>query len=83
MSESRVRRDLVPPTPTGVAFTQHAPEGRVEWYVDERPCAETPGARGATCLVFQNNVVMRRVYDFPRHWRSLSDEELLAVSWRR
>jgi hypothetical protein len=34
-------------------------------------------------LVFENTKAARRVRDYPRNWRELTDEELYAVSWSR
>ena len=32
-------------------------------------------------LVFESDTSIRRVRSFPENWRSLPDEELLAISW--
>jgi hypothetical protein len=34
-------------------------------------------------LVFENSKVARRVREYPRNWRDLTDEELYALSWLR
>jgi hypothetical protein len=37
--------------------------------------------RGSNTLVFETDGVIRRVRNFPRDWRELSPEALLALSW--
>ena len=39
--------------------------------------------RGRATLVFESEDVVRRVRDYPDHWRDLSDEQLAALSWGR
>lgn len=55
--------------------------GLEEWRVYEYTGA--PQSCGGASLVFENDNVMRRVREFPAHWRELPDEELLQLSWRR
>jgi hypothetical protein len=54
----------------------------VEWLVYELPPRELDRRSGSS-LVFESQDVMRRVRDYPSNWRSLSDEELAAISWSR
>jgi hypothetical protein len=49
------------------------------WRVWLMDCRDVPGARAATCLVFDTGGVMRRVWDPPTHWASLPDDALLAL----
>lgn len=39
--------------------------------------------RSGASLVFESEDAMRRVRDFPADWRSLGDDDLLALSWSR
>ena len=55
----------------------------VSWQVTERECAGAPGGRGRHCLVFDSGEVLRRVWQYPEHWRTLSDLALAELSWRR
>ena len=52
----------------------------VSWLVYEVPAGALE-RRSAASLVFENEAVIRRVHGFPANWRSLGDQELLAVSW--
>jgi hypothetical protein len=38
--------------------------------------------RSGMSLIFASEAAVRRVRDFPSDWMELSDEELLALSWR-
>jgi hypothetical protein len=51
-----------------------------EWLVYELP----PTAfdrRTSPSLVFESDVAVRRIRQYPPGWRSLSDNELFALSW--
>ena len=37
--------------------------------------------RTTPSLIFENEGVIRRVRNYPADWRTLSDEELFALSW--
>lgn len=39
--------------------------------------------RADASLVFESESTMRRVRQYPSIWRTLSDEELFALSWSR
>jgi hypothetical protein len=52
----------------------------VPWWVYELP-ASPLDRRSTPSLVFESEGAMRRVRDYPLDWRSLSDEELVALSW--
>jgi hypothetical protein len=54
----------------------------VEWTVYERSWGEYD-RRSATKLVFESDGVVRIVRGFPAEWYTLSDDELVALSWRR
>jgi hypothetical protein len=49
------------------------------WRVWLMHCQDVPGAPAATCLVFDAGDVVRRVWDPPAHWQSLSDDALLTL----
>lgn len=38
--------------------------------------------RTGTSLIFASEAAVRRVRDFPSDWLTLSDEELLSLSWK-
>ena len=50
------------------------------WQVYER---SLPGydRRSGVSLIFASDSVVRRVRQFPPHWRNLSDDELALLSW--
>jgi hypothetical protein len=50
------------------------------WLVYELPA--TPfDRRNSPSLVFETENTVRRVRDYPADWRSLSDDDLFALSW--
>jgi hypothetical protein len=55
----------------------------VRWYVNEVDARRVPGARGARCLVFVCESVIRRVWRYPSDWRSLDGHGLARLSWSR
>lgn len=61
------------------AFT--ASDG-VAWTVDEYAESAGGGAEDRH-LIFECDGVMRRVRNFPRNWRDLGTDALLALSWLR
>ena len=50
------------------------------WLVYELPPAPFD-RRSTPSLVFESEDTMRRIRSYPANWRTLSDEELFAVSW--
>jgi hypothetical protein len=44
--------------------------------VDSR---NVPGSRGARCLIFDSDGVVRRLWTFPENWELLCDDELFAL----
>ena len=52
----------------------------VSWLVYELP-AMVFDRRDSTSLIFESEGAVRRVWEFPPHWRDFSDDELLALSW--
>jgi hypothetical protein len=53
----------------------HDEEGHL-WRVREVRFADAKPS-----LIFESEVSFRRVRGYPANWRSLSDEELYALSW--
>ena len=51
-----------------------------EWRVYELSAASYD-RRGSNTLVFESDMVVRRVRNFPETWRELSTAELLRLSW--
>lgn len=52
----------------------------VPWLVYELP--STFDRRHAPSLVFESELAVRRVRSYPADWRSFSDAELCALSWK-
>jgi hypothetical protein len=59
---------------------RHLTVDAVPWLVYEFP-AMPFDRRSTPSLIFESETTVRRVRDFPANWRTLSDEELLALSW--
>jgi hypothetical protein len=38
--------------------------------------------RGGRSLIFNSDFAVRRVRNFPANWQDLSEEELMALSWK-
>ena len=53
----------------------------LRWVVREVPAPQFD-RRGGTHLVFDGELVMRRVRVFPPNWLDLTDDELYALSLR-
>jgi len=51
------------------------------WRVTEVDAHGVPGARGESCLIFESDSAIRRVWHYPPSWRDLPSQELLRVSW--
>ena len=49
------------------------------WQIWEADTARIPGARGARCLIFDAQDVIRRVWLVPDDWRAMTDEGLLRL----
>ncbi len=50
-----------------------------EWRVFERDTRRIPGSRGARCLFFDGEGIVRRVWQYPADWQSLPAAALLAL----
>lgn len=62
--------------------TFHSADRRL-WVVHEVSVAASLWVRAPRCLVFQSETAIRRVWDYPIEWPTLSDAELEALSWSR
>jgi hypothetical protein len=62
--------------------TRHLMHDGVEWMVYERSWGDYD-RRSATKLVFESDAAVRVVRSFPAQWYALTDDELVALSWRR
>jgi hypothetical protein len=51
------------------------------WQVSERPFADYDRRHGLS-LIFASDAAVRRVREYPENWFSLSDTELIALSWK-
>jgi hypothetical protein len=51
------------------------------WWVYEDERTEAPFYGPA--LLFKGDHIARRIREYPKHWRELSDEALYALSWSR
>lgn len=52
-----------------------------QWRVSERPFADYDRRRGLS-LIFASDSAVRRVREYPAHWLHLSDDDLIALSWK-
>ena len=50
-----------------------------EWRVFERDARRIPGSRGARCLFFDGEGIVRRVWHYPADWQTLPAAALLAL----
>jgi hypothetical protein len=53
----------------------------VDWRIYEIPSHRVTAPRGRTCLIFESDAAIRRVWNYPDHWQRLSPPELAALSW--
>jgi hypothetical protein len=53
----------------------------VLWLVFELPAASYD-RRQTPSLIFESDATVRRIRDYPANWRDLSDDDLLALSWK-
>jgi hypothetical protein len=57
--------------------------GDETWTVREVDARHVPGTRGAQCLICESNAVVRRLWDYPDNWMSLTDDALMALCARQ
>jgi hypothetical protein len=48
----------------------------VEWHVREISAASIPGSQSERCLIFDSDMTVRRVWDYPATWFDLADDDL-------
>jgi len=48
----------------------------IEWHVREASAASVPGSHSERCLIFDSDMNVRRVWDYPAAWLNPSDEDL-------
>ena len=53
----------------------------VVWTVREREAGQVGSPPPGRSLVFESDMVIRRVRHYPPNWRSLPDAELERLSW--
>lgn len=53
----------------------------VVWSVRERDFAHSESRATGRSLVFESDMIIRRVRRYPAGWRGLPDEELERLSW--
>lgn len=51
----------------------------VTWRVREADTSQCPGARAATCLIFDGDGIVRRAWSYPENWAELDDESLWSL----
>jgi hypothetical protein len=49
------------------------------WLIAELDARGVPGAAGATCLVFDSQMICRRYWHYPADWISFDDDRLLGL----
>lgn len=64
----------------GARRTFRAADG-VVWNVREREFSRIGGPPPERSLVFESDMVIRRVTRYPKEWRALPDEALERLSW--
>jgi hypothetical protein len=52
----------------------------VDWIVREVSAASVPGSHGERCLIFDSDMSVRRVWDYPAAWSELSDDDLWQLT---
>jgi hypothetical protein len=68
-------------TSAGAAVRVFVDREGIRWQVSERPFADYDRRRGVS-LIFASDGAVRRVREYPPSWMSLSDDDLLALSWK-
>ena len=66
-----------------IAFDQVLDGASLSWSVSEVDTRRVPGTRGARCLLFTRDGVIRRVWDYPADWRSLDAAGLATLCGKR
>ncbi len=53
-----------------------------EWRVREMNTGAVPGAHASRCLICESDDVVRRIWNYPNNWRSLTDADLIGLCER-
>jgi hypothetical protein len=77
-NDDRVDSSVDSESPAGRTFLDA--EG-TRWQVYEQAFGDYDRRSGMS-LIFASESAVRRVRDFPAEWMQLTDEELLALSWK-
>lgn len=48
--------------------------------VVERRADGVAGARGPSCLIFSTELGFTRIWDYPRNWKDIGDDELIGLT---
>lgn len=70
------------PAPLGHAVMFEDSDG-VRWTAREHDGRDIPGHRSDTCLIFESENSVRRVWTYPPDWHTLPAEALERASWSR
>ena len=81
MSDPTDGGPLAPVTSAAASVRVFVDDDGTRWQVSERPFADYDRRRGLS-LIFASDSAVRRVREYPRHWSTLSDTELIALSWK-
>ncbi len=49
------------------------------WIVREAEAIDVPGAQRKTCLIFDGQTIMRRLWTYPIAWEDCADAALLSI----
>lgn len=50
-----------------------------DWSIREFDSPRTPGAKAQVSLICESNSAVRRLWNFPANWRTMSELELLEL----
>lgn len=71
-----------PRAPAARRRTFRSADGEL-WAVAEREAGHFSNGMPRRSLIFENEGVLRRVYDYPAEWIQLTDAQLERLSWGR
>ncbi|HXT16001.1 MAG TPA: hypothetical protein VN706_10265 [Gemmatimonadaceae bacterium] len=52
------------------------------WTLREVAAQLVPGSRGPRCLICESSTVVRRLWEYPENWMTLTDDELMTLCGR-
>lgn len=79
MSDTRDHADTAPSAHEVRSRTFIDDDGQ-SWTVSEQPFSEYD-RRGGQSLIFESDLAVRRVRNYPADWHQLSNAALAALSW--